>query len=287
MRTLLWEEWKMKKLILFSVLCLAMTVSAQAQLPLKVDFNSTSQDGGPHNQAGYDAYDAGHEVAADFVTKIYGGISVTPTWSNTTDNRVQQMIDRGNQGTVPPSSYDGNWDNTAGDLDLTTDFIGIDTRTQNGGNGDWDGATGTPTYMELTLGGLAAGDYEWTSFHHDTEHLFCDFAVWLSTDGGGMFTPLADGMMTDTTPGGTPDSDLYGYREPGPDVFTLNSTYTTSFTANGADDVVLRFAPYSGAIEPAVHNQIWGMNGFVLVPEPTTIMLLGLGSLVIGRRRRR
>ena len=88
METLFWEEWKMKKLLLFTVLCLAMAVSAQGQLPLKVDFNSTTQDGGPHNQAGYDAYDAGHEVATDFITRDYGGILVTPTWSNTTDNRV-------------------------------------------------------------------------------------------------------------------------------------------------------------------------------------------------------
>jgi hypothetical protein len=284
MKTLFWEEWKMKKLLLFTVLCLAMTVSAQAQLPLKVDFNSTTQDGGPHPQAGYESYDAGHEVAADFNTKTYGSITVTPTWSNTTDNRVMQMIDRG-------ASHDANWDNTAGDLDLTTDWIGIDTRTQNGGNGDWDGTTGTPTYMEITLGGLAAGDYGWTSYHHDTEHCFGDFAVWLSTDGGGTFAQLADGMWTDTSEGGTPDSDLYGYREVGPDVTTLNSAYSTSFTANGTDDVVLRFALYSGTYlhegNPAVHNQIWGMNGFELVPEPATIMLLGFGSLVIGRRRRK
>jgi hypothetical protein len=274
----------MKKIILFSVLCLAMTVSAQAQLPLKVDFNSTTQDGGPHNQAGYNAYDAGHEVAADFVTKTYGSITVTPSWPNTTDNRVMQMIDRG-------AGFDVNWDNTAGDLDLTTDFIGIDTRTGNGGNGDYDGTTGTPTYMDITLGGLAAGNYDWTSYHHDTEHLFGDFEVQLSTDGGTIFVKLSDGLMTDTTPGGTPDSDLFGMREPGPDVTSLNSVYNASFTANGTDDVVLRFAMYSGTYlhngAPAVHNQIWGMNGFELVPEPTTIMLLGLGSLVLGRRRRR
>ncbi|MBN1846298.1 MAG: hypothetical protein JW810_11485, partial [Sedimentisphaerales bacterium] len=51
---------------------------------LKVDFNSTNQDGGPHNQADWSAYDAGHEVAADFNTKPYDGITVTPTWPNTT-----------------------------------------------------------------------------------------------------------------------------------------------------------------------------------------------------------
>ena len=37
--------------------------------------------------------------------------------------------------------------------------IGIDTRTSNGGNGNWDGVTGTPTYMQLILSALPAGSY--------------------------------------------------------------------------------------------------------------------------------
>jgi len=264
----------MKQVTVFaSVLCLLMAFStAQAQVVLRVDFNSNQDGGGDsttagdpglsvanHNQTGWSSYHANHEVAAEFSTANYGGITVAPAWPNTTDNRVMQSIDR-------TAGYDDNWNNAAGDLDLVTDFIGIDTRTGNGGNGDWNGTSGTPTHMTLAIGGLAGGTYNWTSFHQDTENLFCDFAVWISTDGGTSFTQLADGLMTDSTPGGDPDSDVVvGYnREVGPDVFTLPSTYTTTFTANGADDVVFRFAPYSGAIASAVHNQIWGMNGFVL-----------------------
>jgi hypothetical protein len=230
-----------------------MASSASADIVLKVDFSSLTQDGGPHNQEGWSAYSAGHEVAADFITANYSGITVTPAWPNTTDNRVQQSIDRG-------AGNDDNWNDAAGDLDLVTDWIGIDTRTGNGGNGNWDGTSGTPTYMTLTLGGLSAGVYEWTSFHHDTEHCHGPFAVWLSTDGGATFTQLDDGIMTDSTPGGTPDS---GAVEGGPDAYTLVSTYRTSFTANGMDDVVMRFAPYSDAA--GVHRQIWGMNGFELM----------------------
>jgi hypothetical protein len=218
---------------------------------LKVDFNSTNQQGGPHNQTGWEAYDAGHEVAADFVTQTYGGITVTPAWPNTTNNKVQQMMDRG-------ASWGANWDNSAGDLDLVIDLIGIDSRTGNGGNGNWDGITGTPTYMTIALGGLAAGDYEWTSFHHDVEKVWGPFAAWLSTDGGATFTQLADGLVTNSGPGSSPASQALEY---GPDVYTLSSTYTTSFTANGTDDVVMRFAPYSAE---AVHRQIFGMNGFIL-----------------------
>jgi hypothetical protein len=86
--------------------------------------------------------------------------------------------------------------------------------------------------------------------------------------------------MTDSTPGGTPDSLAV---VSGPDVYTLASTYRTSFTANGTDDVVFRFAPYSDAA--GVHRQIWGMNGFELVPEPATIALFSLGGLLLRRRR--
>ena len=112
--------------------------------------------------------------------------------------------------------------------------------------------------MELRIGGLSAGGYNWISFHHDTENCHGPFAVWLSTDSGATFTQLADGWMTDGSLGGTPDS---GATESGPDPFLLSSAYRTTFIANGTDDVIMRFAPYSGI---AVHRQIWGINGFIL-----------------------
>ncbi|MBJ07369.1 MAG: hypothetical protein CMO40_09680, partial [Verrucomicrobiaceae bacterium] len=103
---------------------------------LLVDFSSTSQGGGPNLQVGYQAYDAGHEAIADFVTRSYPAfgtsINLTPAWPDTTDARVQQMVDRGN-------GNDANWDDASADLQLITDFLGIDTRTSNGGNGNWDG----------------------------------------------------------------------------------------------------------------------------------------------------
>jgi len=240
--------------------------------PLRLDFNSNQDSGGDsttagdpslsaaaHNQTGWSSYHANHEVIAEFTTVNYDGITVTPDWPNTTDNRVRQSIDRG-------TGNDDNWDDAAGDLNLVTDFIGIDTRTGNGGNGDWDGATGTPTYMTLAVGGLAAGDYVWTSFHHDTEHVFGPFAVWLSTDGGATFTQLDDGVMTDSTTGGNPDS---GATEVGPDAYSLSSTYHASFRTDGINAVVFRFAPYS---ETAVHRQIWGMNGLVLERGPRVVL---------------
>ena len=285
----------MKKMMMCLVVAALslMASSTPADVVLRVDFNSNQDSGGDsttagdpglsvaaHNQDGWSSYHANHEVAAEFSTASYGGITVTPAWPNTTNNKVQQSIDRGNQNADPVKGNDATWNNAEGDLNLITDFIGTDTRTGNGGNGNWDGTTGTPTYMTITLGGLKPIDYYWTSFHHDTENVHGAFAVWLSTDGGSSYTQLADGFMTDGSEGGNPESVA---RDHGPEAHLLPSNYRTSFTANGVDDVVMRFAPYSGT---AVHKQIWGMNGFAITPEPATIALLGLGALALIRRRR-
>ncbi|MEM9657611.1 MAG: hypothetical protein AAF961_04540, partial [Planctomycetota bacterium] len=177
-----------RRFCILPALILAASVCHRVQAQdLFVDFNSTTQDNGPHNNVGYQAYDAGHEVIEDFITQNFSAfgttIGITPAWPNSTANTVQQMIDRG-------AGNDANWADA--DLDLVTDFLGIDTRTGNGGNGDWDGTNGTPTYMTLTLSGLPASpnQYEWKSYHHDTEHVHGDFAVWLSTDSGATFTQL-------------------------------------------------------------------------------------------------
>jgi len=230
-----------------------------------VDFNSTTQDGGPHNEAGYAAYDAGHEVSADFDTKSYpvvfpsgpATVTVTPNWPNTVDNRVRQMLDRA-------TANDANW--VGNDLDLLTDWIGADSRTANGGNGDWDGAgTGTPTYFNLVIGGLPAGQYAWLSYHHDNENVWSDFQVEISLDGGATFGSPVDLQMTSSTAGGSPASPVIYTGSPDPDSRNLPSTFTTGFTADGVNDVVLRFAPFVDGVDPiGVHKQFFGMNGFEL-----------------------
>jgi len=281
-----------KKLIPVSLLLIGLTGSSQAAL--WVDFNSNQDGGGnsntagdpglsaaAHNNQGWNSYHANHETVAEFAPATYatsfsitgaGNVTVTPAWPNTSDRRVQQSIDRG-------AGFDNNWNDN--DLNLVTDFIGIDTRTNNGGFGNWDGTNGTPTLMTLTLDGLAAGSYNWTSYHHDTEHVHGTFRVQIDTGTG--LSQLADGVMTDSSPGGNPNSavtvsDFAGMTAQG-------SIYNTSFTADGVNSVVLEFAPYANT---AVHAQIWGMNGFQLtqVPEPSSSLLGLLGALFVLRRRR-
>lgn len=298
-----------KSVTTLALLGLASAASGQ----ISVDFNSNQDDGGDsttagdpglsvanHNQAGWLSYHANHEIAGEFTTATYGAITVTPSWPNTTDNRVQQSIDRTNQDAAGNviDGFDASWAPNgtlvadAGDLNLVTDFIGIDTRTGSGGNGNWDGTTGTPTYMDLTIGGLAAGEYLWTSYHHDTEHVHGFFQIELSLDGGGSFTNLGQNFyMTDGAAGGNTDSATDGSPfgpQGGLFADALPSTATFGITANGADDVVVRFAPLSGSISNAVHNQIWGINGFKLdvIPEPTTALLSLFGLGLIFRRRR-
>jgi hypothetical protein len=272
----------------------ALTVfSAAAQgQNLLIDFNS-SQGGPAENEAGYQAYDADHEVPASFGPRPYSAfgtsVSVTPAWPNTTADTVQQAIDRG-------AGNDANW--LGNNISLLTDWIGSDSRTGNGGNGDWarDG-TSDPTYMTLTLSGLPAGPYSWLSYHHDTENMWSDFQIEVSIDGGATYSAPLDLQMTSSTPGGTPDSatgtglgPIDGSADPDP--ANLPSTAHLMFSADGTNDVVFRFAPFAdGVDDAAVHKQFFGMNGFAVarIPEPSTIalcVLTGIGLLPLFLKRR-
>ena len=244
--------------LLATILLSACPSPLSAQL--FVDFNSTNQDGGPHPMPGYSSYDAGHENSNDFLTgREYPAFGTTVSliidYPDSSDNRVQQMIDRG-------GGNDANW--TGSKLDLVTDWIGVDTRTGNGGNGNYDGQNGTPTRITLSLENLPASDYRWRSYHHDTEHMNGLFLVEFSTDGGGSYSqvtgPLAGGAFrqTDSTPGGSPDSArTYG----GPTPESLPSTVSFDFSAERNQDVVVRFTPLSAT---AVHTQFAVINGFEL-----------------------
>ncbi len=218
----------------------------------------------PNPQPGFLSYSASHEVAESFTRHAYSvfgtTVGLTPSWPDTTDNRVMQMYDRGDPQIL--------W---SGDLrPLVRDWIGSDTRTDSGGNGAFDGTTGTPTRLVLTLDGLPADTYTWRSFHHDVEKIHGMFLVEVSTDGGSTFAPVAGTLpggtfpMTSSTGGATPPADMLyrGFANPGSlSPNDLPSTIGFTFTADGAHDVQIRFTPYTTA---QVHRAFFTLDGFQL-----------------------
>lgn len=274
---------------------IALLVSAgAAQASLWIDFNSNQSGGGTptagdptdpatptHNDPAYQSYHAVHEDGPGFVTATYAAdfaftgtsnVTLTPTWPNTTNTNVRQSISRGdgnNAQYTNPGDYS---------VLLVRDWIGVDTRTGNGGNGNFDGTTGTPTQIDLTLGGLPVGEYSWRSIHHDTENVFTNFNVYLDTGAGFGFA--GSGYQADSSTGGNPDSGAA--RTDGP-----ANTFVTTFTATG-DDVTFRFEPLSGELGDAVHNQLFAINGLQVtqIPEPSTGILALLGAGLLLRRRR-
>ena len=291
----------MRKLIVTSAGFASLLGTASASLLL--DFNSNQAGGGtaptgsPSNipaanhEAGFNSYWANHENGAtlgDPTTASYdvnfaltgaSTVTLTPAWPNTTSLAVRQLIGR---SAGQANSWLGNNQN------LLRDWIGIDSRP-NGANAD-----GTnPTYFTLTLGGLPAGSYDFVGYHHDVENMNSFFSAEVSVDGGDSFGSILDGRMTNSLAGGTPAENEVlantGVNIAGGNPADLSSTMTLNFTANGADEVVLRYAPTQG--NGQVHRMFFGINGFELsqtsaIPEPSTGLLGLLGLSFFIRRRR-
>jgi hypothetical protein len=158
-----------------------------------------------------------------------------------------QFRDRGiASATVPPPPFQN----------LLRDFIGSDNNPA--GN----------TEIDVRIAGLAAGQYEITTFHHDwnvasLNNLF-DIVV---NDANGMGQLLVnDATFNNTDP-------YFGE--------------TIFVTSNGVDDILLRIISDANA---SVDHRV-RFNGIVIaaVPEPASIALWTLGSLGLawGARRRR
>lgn len=270
---------------------------------LLLDFNSSQAGGGTpitgshadpttpvHNETGYQSYHVIHESPdqlnpatpgsynTNFALTGASVTTVTPAWPNTTDVRVRQAIGRSD-------GQAGSW--LGSNVNLLRDWIGIDSRAGSGGN-----SAGGPTYMTLSLGGLPAADYSMVTFHHDVENMNSFFTLEISTDGGTTFGSALNARMTNSLAGGTPaENEILpgdGINVAGGDPADLSSTLDFSFTANGADDIVLRFAPVHPGADTTVHQTFFGINGFQLsqVPEPSTGLLALVGLGFLARRRR-
>jgi autotransporter-associated beta strand protein len=236
---------------------------------LLVDFNSTNQDNGPNQQAGYQPYNAAHETSSNFVAaRSYSAfnttVSLQVTWPDTTNNNVQQMIDRG-------PTHDANWQGQK--LNLLTDWIGTDTRTASGGRGAYDGTTGLPTRIVFRLANLPPGAYSYRSYHHDTEFMHAQFHVEISTNNGSSWNLLPTTYrITNSTNGGTPTSPILYPGSGNQDPATLPSTVNFDFTATG-QNILIRYTPLSQAT--GIHQTFMVINGLEVRPasNPTDITL--------------
>lgn len=247
---------------------------------LLVDFNSLSQDGGPHNQDGYQSFNARHEIAADFLAaRSYSAfgttVSLQVSWPDTTSNRVQQMIDRS-------PANDANW--TGRKIDLLTDWIGSDTRTAEGGRGNYDGVTGLPTRMVFRFAGLPAGTYAYRSYHHDTENMHARFLVEILTDGGTNYEFLEGPFrITNSSPGGVPTATQRYTGAGNQDPATLPSTVNFNLVTAPGKDVLVRYTPLPDAA--GLHVQFMVINGVELraVTPPSAPTEISFSSSTVSR----
>jgi len=212
-----------KETSVFFFLCLAAAL-APARAQLKVDFSPTVAP----VEAGYQGYFASHEQAATFTSQSFTAlgttIAITPSWAAAGGRQAMQMIDRG----AGRNGYTGEH------ADLLNDWIGTDARQ-----------VGDP--MTLTVGGLPAGDYLWTSYHHDTQDQTGRFDVTV-TDADGSVTMRG----IDISNGLLPFEDV--------------TTFETLIRSDGTHAVTLSFEN-QGYV--SVSEAFFVMNGFVLEsPNP-------------------
>jgi hypothetical protein len=150
-----------------------------------------------------------------------------------------------------------------------------------------------PGEVHLNEAGLAQGEMSAT---------YGDYVLWsgVTPDDGGWSGSQSLGTYTDGNVGGNTISSghvyIYAYNSPAPTVGTMG-VMTVLYGPNAvgpgqkvwadmnadppplADDIPMSTDEFDGVLT--------GSNGFVVVPEPGTMALLGIGMLTIAARRRR
>jgi hypothetical protein len=141
-----------------------------------------------------------------------------------------------------------------------------------------DGRSGeaTTSDMQITLGALPAGKYSWTSYHHDMK----------SMSDGVIDITVADATGSAISVGAVTVSD---HGTAGGSYLADVASFTTTFEANGNDNVVLTFRNQNQYAGTPDLDGFFVINGFTVdaIPEPATLSLMGAfaGVVLFVRRR--
>ena len=247
----------MAQRIALGMLIFLITVTSSYAGPLLVDINERTSVVNPPGGAGPSPTQSGWTgmtlTGATGISTDFGTVDVSfvPIVGNAL---VLDDRDRGQLGGgAHPLS------------DLLREVVYITANPDTVGNGT----------LDVVVSGLNAGQYSFTGYFHDNvvDHIAMD--VELSVDGGNSFLQVVDDALASTTT--TPA--------------TIGSA-TFPFTANGTDAVHFRIIGQGGTTNFAT-SETAILNGFEVhaVPEPTSLLLAGLGIAVVGasvtRRSRR
>jgi len=245
---------KMMKKCLQTVTVLGALIGATSvEASLYIDFGLS----GSPVEPGFQAYTATNASPASFTAQSYSAfsavITVLPSWTGTPPDSGLRMVDRSGTNLKPSDAQAG-----------LRDWIGIDGRSGQAVGSD----------LVLTLSDLPAGNYSWTSFHHDMVAIGGGVIDVTVADANGLSTSLSAVTISSHASAG------------GSDIANA-ATLSLTFDSNGTDPVSMTF-----------HNQnspsgnldgFFVMNGFMVdvIPEPGTLSLVALfgGTVLLIRRR--
>jgi hypothetical protein len=186
---------------------------------------------------------------ADGVKADLGGVGPLSGWTKVTST---------NTFTIESVNFDFDHNGGNNGGSIRTGTTGDDGVKDFYGNDD----PGTAGVWTLKISNLDAGDYTLVSYHNDSS--FRHSEGW----SAGNVTSAVSGGDSDS---GTATTDAADYSEA--------LALTVTFSSTGTSDVTsIAFGNTSGSCQY--------LGGFHLTPEPATVALLGLGSLVLLRRRR-